>query len=218
MLQIVRIALKNCSSYIILYLKYSFGRTQAPLPNFILILQILPAENSSSDYQDRPILVDVKHKSNSFLKIQNRFASTNLTRLIKPVAAALLFAIIFYVFAMPNAHAIALADIYNAVAKVTNVHMTSFEPDKSNPTWQQWVSESLKLDIIKTSDQIVFWDINNHLKKTRNLITGNIETNSFSNGTALQLSQTMAKTVGLLPFKELTDIPENAEMGKNRNR
>ena len=158
-----------------------------------------------------PILVEVTHKINPWRKIEKQFTSTSLKRLIKPAAAVLLFALALYIFTIPTAHAIALEDIYSAVAKVTNVHILSFVPDKNEPIRQQWISESLKISIIKTPEQIVAWDLGSHIKKTKIFATGDIDTNSFSNGTALKLNKVMSNTAGLLPFSKLTDIPQNSK-------
>jgi hypothetical protein len=140
----------------------------------------------------------------------------NTKRLLKTgvaVAAVILLAVALFLN-LPTAKAVTIEKIYRAIERAKNVHISSFVPDKKEPTQQEWVSRELNLYVTKTGKYLVLWDIPNGTRKTKYLDANLVETASLSTEMVSEIEKTISGSLGLLPFANLSVIPDDAEWKK----
>lgn len=193
-----------------------FQILERPASGTVTRFQISDTEENtkpiSSPYADWPITVEVTHKIALSRRFKERFAAVNLKPFIKPAAAAaiVLFALTFY-FNTSIVRATDLAQIYKAIAQITNVYIASFVPSIAEPTQQQWISKTLDISIFKTSTETVMWDIPNSSRRVKNLAAGTVEITPLSGESAAGIRKNIDGSFGLLPFKELSEMPQEAK-------
>lgn len=108
----------------------------------------------------------------------------------------------------PSAKALTIADIYKAIENIGSIYVASFVPNKKEPIQEQWVSRKFKIQLMKTKEEIVLWDVRNNLKKTKRLDDGLVETEPVPAETIRGIEQQMAGYLGLVPFDELSSLPK----------
>ncbi len=145
--------------------------------------------------------------------LKRKVSAMNLKPLLKiSVAVA---AVILIGFALllntPTAKAVAIEQIYKAIEKVKNVYISSFVPDKSEPTQEKWVSRTLNIYMTKTGKKFVLWDIPNSLRKSKNSDTGVIDTDQLTENDIAGIERKISSSLGLMPFYDISEIPPGAE-------
>jgi hypothetical protein len=176
-------------------------------------------------YAGFPIRVDVKQREEEVKAEQPvpaiDFAATLKQKVsvkkLKPlfktaVAAAAVILIAVVLFRnIPTARAVTLERIYEAIEKVKNVHITSFILDKKEPVQEIWVSRTLNIYMTRTEGQLVFWDLSNRVRKSKQLDTSLTEAISLTDDIVAGLEKKMSGSLGLLPFYDMSEIPKDAE-------
>ncbi len=145
--------------------------------------------------------------------LKRKLSAVNLKPLVKiGVAVA---AVILIGFALllntPTAKAVTIEQIYKAIEKVKNVYISSFVPDKSEPTQERWVSRTLNIYMTKTKLQWVLQDIANGLRKSKDSHTGVIDTVQLTEDDIAGIEQKISGSLGLMPFYDISEIPKDAE-------
>jgi hypothetical protein len=148
--------------------------------------------------------------------LKPKISSLHLKPLLKTgvrAAAVILVAValFFIFFNTPTAKAVAIEQIYKAIEKVKNVYISSFVPDKTEPTQEQWVSRTLNIYMTKTKSQWVLRDIANGLKKSKDSHTGVTETAQLTEDDIAGIEQKMSGSLGLMRFNDISEIPPGAE-------
>jgi len=175
-------------------------------------------------YKDWPIEVRVFDKSTEIETIEardsgdavsrkpkQRLSTLNVRPFIKPAAAAaavILVAILL--LNIPIAKAVDLGRIYEALEQIKNICLTAFVPEKAEPTQEVWVSRTLNIKMFKTEMECVLWDLKGKSKKSRDLNTGSITMAELDNDVLVTLEETTKAPWGLLPFDDISSIPEDA--------
>ena len=169
------------------------------------------SDGAFSDDADLPIAIEVTHKA-AVMNTAQRRMKLNLKPFIKPaaVAAALLIGILLY-SSISTAHAIDLSQIYSVVAKIANIHIIRFDPEKAEPVRERWVSRTLKIGIYKSQTEIILWDIPNSSRRVKNLGTGKIDTTSLSSEEVESMKKNIEGSLGLLPFEKLSELPSDSK-------
>lgn len=189
------------------------------------------AIQSDDHYAGFPIRVEVAASENpaiaeesastiSFLPaVRRRWALLNLRPLIVPVAivAAAVFVAVTLFFTTPTAKAVTMEQIYKAIEKIRNVYIVSSEDGQTKPTQELWVSKTLNVYMTKTEKEIVLWDIDNGIRKTRSLGTGVIDTVPLTDATRAGIERKMSGSLGLMPFYDMSDIPHGAQWCRVRD-
>ena len=145
--------------------------------------------------------------------LKRKVSSMNLRPLLK--AGIAVTAVILIGFALllntPTAKAVTIEHIYKAIEKVKNVYISSFLPDKPEPTQEKWISRTLNIYMTKTGKELVLWDISNGVRKNKRLDTAVTETTPLTDDSLAGVERKMSGSLGLMPFYNISEIPEDAE-------
>jgi hypothetical protein len=173
-------------------------------------------------YADWPINVQVLDKSGresevpaaTFMPRQE--SKRRLPALVRPfvkpaAAAAAIVLVALLLFNVPVAKAVDLNQIYKALGRVKNVYFAAFDVDRTKPTQEIWVSQTLSTTIFKTDAQCVLWDIRNKSRKSKDLNTGAITTAELQTKALVQIDKMMKAPWGLLPFDDVSKVPADAK-------
>jgi hypothetical protein len=111
----------------------------------------------------------------------------------------------------PTAKGVTIERIYKAIAKVKNVHITSLVPGEEKPIQELWASRSFEVHLIRTGEELVLRDIPNRTMTVKRLDAGSIETKLLSPEMTAQIRNTITGSLGLVPFTDLSVVPEDAD-------
>jgi hypothetical protein len=183
------------------------------------------AIKSDDIYAGFPIMVEVAGQEDE-LRVEQSISAINfgtvlkqkiLSRNIKPlfrigVAAAAVILIATALFLnISTTKAVTLEGIYKAIGRVKNVYISSFIPDKKEPVQEQWVSRTLNVNLIKTGNGSILWDIANKAKKIRRPKEGSVETTTLTAEVITEIQNTITGSLGLMPFHSISEIPKDAK-------
>lgn len=129
-------------------------------------------------------------------------------------AAAVILVGITLLLNIPTAKAATLDQIYKAIEKIKNVHISTFAPDKKEPVQEQWVSRTLNVNIVKTEKESILWDIPNKVKKAKRLGNNLVETTMLPAEMVTNLQNTITGSWGLMPFNDISEIPKGASWNR----
>lgn len=129
------------------------------------------------------------------------------------VAAVVLviFALFFGIF---DAKAIELHRLYEALAKVQNISISSFVSDKTEPAQKVWASRTLNIKVQETENQAVLFDIPNRIRKIKDFNTSSIQTTIVPLDFLAKVEDSIAGSFGLLPFPDINDVPEDYQWNR----
>jgi len=164
-------------------------------------------------YKDWPIEVRVFDKSTEIETIEardsgdavsrkpkQRLSTLSIRPFIKPAAvAAAVILVAILLLNIPVAKAVDLGDVYKALERLKNVCFTILDQEKPEPTQEVWVSRTLNIKMFKTEMECVLWDLKGKSRKSRDLNTGSIT-----------MAELMEGVLGLLPFDNISAVPEGA--------
>lgn len=145
--------------------------------------------------------------------LKRKVSAMNLKPLVKigvAVAAVILIGLAL-LFNTPTAKAVTIEQIYKAIEKVKNVYISSSVPDKTEPTQEQWVSQTLNIYMLKTGKELVLWDISNRTRKIKHVDTAVTETTPLTDDSVASIERKMSGSLGLMPYYDISEIPEDAE-------
>ena len=146
--------------------------------------------------------------------LKRKVSATNLKLLLK--AGIAVAAVILIGFALllntPTAKAVTIEQICKAIETVKNVYISSFVPDKTEPTQERWVSRTLNIYMTKTKLQWVLQDIANGLRTSKDSHTGVIDTVQLTGDDIAGIEQKISGPLGLVPFYDISEIPPDAEL------
>ena len=145
--------------------------------------------------------------------LKRKLSAMNLKPLLKAgiaVAAVILIGLVL-LLNTPTAKAVTIDQIYKAIEKVKNVYVSSFVPEKTEPTQEIWVSRTLNIYILKTGKELVLWDVSNGTKKIKYMDTAVTETTPLTDDIADSVERKMSGSLGLMPFYDISEIPSGAE-------
>ncbi|MHC4865764.1 MAG: hypothetical protein ACYTEX_16910 [Planctomycetota bacterium] len=112
---------------------------------------------------------------------------------------------------------IALAEVYQAIAEIQNVCISRFGPGEDEPTRIQYFSKSLGIRLFNLEDRIVLRDLENMVIKIKDRATGEITTEPISPDKLIEFRESLAGTLGLVPFAAITDVPADAQWNDVRD-
>ncbi len=139
-------------------------------------------------------------------------AYLHLKRFVKPLAtAAAILVVVLLVLHGPSLKATDLSQIYENLAKVKNVHITSIDPEHSEVIQEIWISRELELKLFKNKNRYELWDLKQKERKTKDLNTGAISSIDIDEETAKKVAQTLIGPLNMLPFSRIADFPKNSK-------
>ena len=165
-------------------------------------------------------VVELPFAGSSIAALRQKATATSLRPIIKTgiAAAAALLIGIGLLLSTPSAKAVTIEQIYKAIEKARNVYVASFIPERKEPVQEKWVSQALNVYVTKTGKQLVLWDLQNKVKKEKHLDSNSVETTELSAETLTEIGLTVTKFIGLVPFAELSALPEDASWSQVTDR
>jgi hypothetical protein len=97
-----------------------------------------------------------------------------LKRHIKPAIAAAAVILIGFAlfFGTSAASAVNLDQIYGAIEKASNIHITKFIAGETEPEREEWVSRSLNIHMLKVGQELTLWDFRSGPRKVKSFGNG----------------------------------------------
>ncbi len=165
----------------------------------------VPGE-SDNPYAGFPVRVEVADIKS---KADDEPPATNYRRMLKPAiaAAAVILIAVGLLINAPTAGAATIEQIYKAIEKIKNVYIAKFGPESKELTQELWLSKELNFYMTKTGSEMVLWDIDNTLRKTKQPDTGTIETIQLTEERFAGIRKRLSSHLGLMPFENMSDIP-----------
>ncbi len=120
--------------------------------------------------------------------------------------AAVILVVFALFFGTPATETVALNEIYQALGKVQNVCIATFQPPANEPVQIEWVSQTLNIDMVRFSERFVLWDIPNKVQMIKYLSTGSITTTAITDEMLAKVEQAAGRRFGLLPFSDISDV------------
>jgi hypothetical protein len=128
------------------------------------------------------------------------------------LAAAVFIAIgLALLFNEPAAKAVTIEQICRAIENARNVYIVTFNPGKTKPTQERWVSRSSNIYMTKTGEELVLLDLTNKVRSVKHFTAGSVETSPLPTETIDETKKMMAGFLGLVPFSDLSLVPKDAE-------
>jgi len=177
-------------------------------------------------YEDWPIKVEVFDKSRpaavvatdplaTARKLKQTVKQLNLRPFTRPAAvAAAVILVGLLLLNVPVAKAVNLGQITKTLERIKNVCITTFAPEKPEPTEEIWISRALNIKMFKTETECVLWDIKDRSKKSRDSNTGLIKTAGLDDEVIAKVEEAMNAPWALLPFDDISAVPEDAKWQK----
>jgi len=186
-----------------------------------------PSE-SDDVYAGFPIRVEVARREdevnsgqlaspiNFIAALKDKVLAMNLKPSVKTAAAAAAVILIAAALLLniPTAKAVTIDEIYRAIEKVKNVYISSFVPDKKEPTQELWISRTLNIYMTKTAKQSVLWDIANRTRKIKQPDVGMAETVGLTDDIIAGIKRKTSSALDLMPFYDISDVPEGADWSR----
>jgi hypothetical protein len=131
---------------------------------------------------------------------------------LKPLAAAAAVIVVTSAvfFGTRATGATPLDEIYEAIQQVKNVHIASYDPGRSEPRQEKWVSKTMNTYMTRVGNEFVLWDLSNRVVKTTQLGATVAETVPLSDEDVSDLERRLGGSLGLLPFHAISDVPKGA--------
>jgi len=175
-----------------------------------------PINVEIKDRKDKKDKVDAEQPPSTIdfaAVVKKKAPALNLKPLFKAgLAAAAVIAIgVALLFNAPAAKAVTIQQIYRAIENAKNVYITTFNPGKTEPTQERWVSRSSNIYMTKTGGESVLLDLTNKVRIVKHFSTGSVEESVLQNGMATETTKMMAGFLGLVPFADASVIPDDAE-------
>jgi hypothetical protein len=184
-------------------------------------------EPSNIPYAGFPVRVDISRreevKDDSLLPAVNFDAAlrrkawvTNLKPLFKSAlaAAAVISIVALLLLNAPVAKAVTLSQIYKAVEGIKNVYVAKFAPDKTKPIQEIWASQTLRIYVTKTGEELTLWDIRNGVVKMKRPDAREVETTQLSVENIADIESKVNGHLGLVPFTQMSEIPADAQWSR----
>jgi hypothetical protein len=131
-------------------------------------------------------------------------------RIAYPAAAAAIVLIaLSLIFYTTPATAISIDQIRAALVKIDAVHISKWEPDRTEPTQETWISRPANLYLNKTGNVVVYWDFANKGTLTRDLSVGTIEFKAAAPESLEKARSYMKSALGLVPPPGLSNASKN---------
>ncbi len=143
------------------------------------------------------------------IKVQPR--ASKQRRFLRPLAAAAVLMIAaLLLFQNSPLQATDIGQIYEALKNVTNVSMTQYDVDEPAPIQQTWMSRSLGIKLYKEQERFTLWDIENKTRKIYGNDAAQIQSTMLEQDAIETVAKTMDAPYGLLPFKNVSELPRGA--------
>ncbi|MDD5459496.1 MAG: hypothetical protein PHF37_08910 [Phycisphaerae bacterium] len=172
-------------------------------------------------YSGFPIKVEVikpnkktveTERSGKFANFAALMKQKNFGPLVRVAAAAMVILAVTLMFInTPTAKAVTLQQIYEAIQKITNIHISKFTVENKNPLQEKWISRSQRIYLTKTEDEIVVWDLTSGFATIKKFTNGTVETAELTDDLLGNMEDKLGGYFGLVPFDSPSDVPSDAQ-------
>jgi hypothetical protein len=121
------------------------------------------------------------------------------------IAAVILVAFALF-FGTRATKAVTLSEIYEALGKVENVCIADFQAPANEPTQTEWISQTMNIDVIRSGERFVLWDIPNKVQMIKYLSSDAVQTEAISEEMLAKVEQAAGRRFGLVPFSDISHI------------
>ncbi len=182
-------------------------------------IEELPISESEEPYPGFPVKVELINRHNGTARKQPA-ATINFSTRMRQKASALTAKPQFKAIAIAAALMIGLSMLlrlstatavtYNvmsrAIKDIRNVHITNLS-DKGKIIQEFWVSRPMNTYMIKSGQDLVFYDIAHKVKKAK-LGGDSVEQSMLTDETYAAIKNKIDSSLGLLPFERLSNVPQ----------
>ncbi|HUT45003.1 MAG TPA: hypothetical protein VMX36_01910 [Sedimentisphaerales bacterium] len=145
-------------------------------------------------------------------RLKRKAPALNLKPLLKAgLVAAVIVIGLALLFNTPAAKAVTIEQICRALENAKNVYIATFKPGKTEPEQERWVSRSLNTYMTKTGEELVLLELANKVRRVKHFNTGSVETSPLPTETITGMENMITGSLGLVPFSDLSLVPEDAE-------
>ena len=150
--------------------------------------------------------------------LKKKTPALNLKPLFKAgLAAAAVIAIGFaLLFNAPAAKAVTIEKICRAIENAMNVYIATFEPGKTEPKQERWVSRSSNIYMTKIGEESVLFEHAKKVRRVKYLNTAPVKT-PLPVETITVIENIITGSLGLVPPTVLSAVPEDAELERVAN-
>ena len=128
-------------------------------------------------------------------------------RIAELAAVAAVILVVFALFFGTRAtEAVGLSEIYEALGKVENVCIATFQPPANEPVQIEWVSQTLDIDMLRFGERFVLLDIPNKVQMIKFLSSGSVTTTAITDEMLTKFEQASFQRFGLVPFSDISDV------------
>ncbi|MHC4331749.1 MAG: hypothetical protein ACYSWW_26905, partial [Planctomycetota bacterium] len=124
-------------------------------------------------------------------------------------AAVILIGFAFF-FGTSAAKAIDLNQIYRAIGIAGNIHVSKFDPGKTEPKTEEWASRSLGIYMSKVGQELTLWDFRADPKKVKSFHNVAPKAVPFTKADAEAARRRIDSPLGIVPFDNMSDVPPDA--------
>lgn len=165
------------------------------------------AEHGESE-QPAPVLLASRRVPTESTSIRAPYRLKFFARPVAAAAAIIMVAV--FLFNTPAAKAISFKEMFEALARATNVCVSRFYPGQADPATIRWVSVSHGITMRRDRKGLRLWDYGNRVLKTKPLSDGDVVTEMLSAEVAAKEEAALKQFVGLLPFSDPARLPPDA--------
>ena len=130
------------------------------------------------------------------------------------MVGAVLTGMFFY---SPKAKALNLQQLYNSIETINNVHILTFMSGETEPSQEQWLSRSKKIEISKINNKFVLSDILHKKQITKLLDSGKENEESLSDEKLKDYERIINHSLGLVPFYDISELPDDSKWIESPN-
>lgn len=183
-------------------------------------------DNDTDAYADWPIEVqahdqigeDEKNDTNitPSPKLKQPVSKIKLARFAKPIAAAAVIVLAISIFFNASvAEAIDLDQVYKALRKVVNVHITKYSENEM-PISEKWISRTLDMVIFKTDTEWVLWDAGGKSIRSRSVSQQSVKTATIQKDALTKIKRAIMDIPSeVMPFDNTNEVSINAKWHKS---
>ncbi len=128
--------------------------------------------------------------------------------------AAVIFVAFALFFGIRATRAVGLGELYEALGKVENVCIATFQPPENQPVQTEWLSQTLNIDMVGIGEQFVLSDITNKIRMIKYLSSASLRTEAASEQMLEKAEKAVHQKFGLLPFAYYKEAPEDARWSR----
>jgi hypothetical protein len=129
-------------------------------------------------------------------------------------AAAVILVAVGLFLGTRSAKAVTIDQIYKALEKVKNVHISSFVAGQKEPAQEIWISRPLNIYMTKTAKQLVLWDISMGTRKVKHMDAGVTEESLLTTDLLASIKSKMTGSLDLMPFYDISEMPTGTKWSR----